>query len=263
MELIERLPADSGAKATPLLFVHGAWHAAWCWDEFFMPYFAGLGYACYAPSLRGHGASPGRDRLRWTRISEYVDDIADVASRLPAQPVLIGHSAGGFAVQKFLERRAAAGAILIASVPPTGAARTTLRVARKYPRKFLEVQLRLSLAPLIDTRERARELFFSASMPADQVAGYHERLQDESYRAFLDLVVFDLVKPKKVRRVPMLVLGGADDALFTPRQVRRTAETFGADFEIFQGMAHDLMLEPAWTDVAERMAGWLDTRFPS
>ena len=42
----------------PLLFVHGAWHAAWCWDEHFLGYFADRGYRAVALSFRGHGDSP-------------------------------------------------------------------------------------------------------------------------------------------------------------------------------------------------------------
>jgi pimeloyl-ACP methyl ester carboxylesterase len=51
-------------QRSPILFVHGAWHGAWCWENF-LPYFADRGYGAYAVSLRGHGASQGRDRIRW------------------------------------------------------------------------------------------------------------------------------------------------------------------------------------------------------
>ncbi|MBI5715520.1 MAG: alpha/beta hydrolase, partial [Chloroflexi bacterium] len=43
LELITRQPA-SNPRPTPLLFVHGAWHGAWCWAEYFLPYFAQHGY---------------------------------------------------------------------------------------------------------------------------------------------------------------------------------------------------------------------------
>ena len=70
---------------SPLLFVHGAWHGAWCWDEHFLDYFAGLGYECVAPSLRGHGGSPGGARMNRYRIADYVADVASVAqSAMPA-----------------------------------------------------------------------------------------------------------------------------------------------------------------------------------
>ena len=41
----------------PLLFVHGAWHGAWCWTTNFTDWFAERGYTSYAVDLSGHGAS--------------------------------------------------------------------------------------------------------------------------------------------------------------------------------------------------------------
>jgi pimeloyl-ACP methyl ester carboxylesterase len=42
--------AKNETRPAPILFVHGAWHAAWCWENF-LPYFAQQGYAAYAISL--------------------------------------------------------------------------------------------------------------------------------------------------------------------------------------------------------------------
>jgi hypothetical protein len=42
LEVISRQPERRRFK-TPLLFVHGAWHGAWCWEEKFLPYFADRG----------------------------------------------------------------------------------------------------------------------------------------------------------------------------------------------------------------------------
>jgi len=61
LEIIKEEPA-SNARPTPILFVHGMCHAAWCWGEHFLPYFAGHGYMSHALSLRGHGSSEVRER---------------------------------------------------------------------------------------------------------------------------------------------------------------------------------------------------------
>src|SRR5882757_8290833 len=108
LEVIEK-GACSPSHPVPLLFVHGAWHAAWCWDEHFLDFFADRGYRAAALSLRGHGSSPTAKGLRRCSLADYVDDVAEVAARLPTQPILIGHSMGGFVVQKYLERHTAAG----------------------------------------------------------------------------------------------------------------------------------------------------------
>ena len=46
------------AKGNPqediILFLHGAWHGAWCWEKYFMDIFAEQGYENYAITLRSH-----------------------------------------------------------------------------------------------------------------------------------------------------------------------------------------------------------------
>jgi pimeloyl-ACP methyl ester carboxylesterase len=241
----------------PLLFVHGAWHGAWCWAENFLPYFAERGYVVEALSLRGHGESEGRERLRWTRGRDYVADVHQVASQMVAPPIIIGHSMGGYVVQKYLEKHGAETAVLLAPVPSSGVLRTTLNIARHYPLHFLRLNLKLSLYPLVETAALTQAQFFSADMPQEQVQGYFERMQDESYLGFLDMLALDLPRPKRVK-ARMLVLGGSDDAIFTVKEFERTALAYGADFEIFPGMAHDMMLEEGWQGVAEGIANWLE-----
>src|SRR5205085_744455 len=135
------------ADLPPILGVHGAWHAAWCWQEHFLGYFANQGIATYALSLRWHGGSAGGDRLRWTSLSEYVADVAHIARDLPRPPIVLGHSMGGFVVQHYLASgHPAAGAVLVAAVPPTvGAWPAALRAVRRHPLAFLKVNLMLSL----------------------------------------------------------------------------------------------------------------------
>ena len=258
LEIISRLPA-SDARPTPLLFVHGAWHGAWCWEAHFLDYFASRGYASHALSLRGHGNSEGRARLRWTRISEYVDDVSQVAATLPVVPIVIGHSMGGFVVQKYLETHRAPAGVLLASVPPKGAFAATLRIAARRPLVFAQANLTLSLWPLVATPALTREAFFSASMPQAQVQEFARKVQNESYRAFLNLLALNRPHPERVE-TPMLVLGAADDAIFTPAEVAATARAYRTEPILFPGMAHDMMLEAGWEQVAERILTWLQSR---
>jgi len=119
LEVIHEAPKCQ-PHATPLIFVHGKWHAAWCWAEHFLPYFAEHGYISYALSLRGHGESEGHERLRWTSIADYVADVTQVADLMNTSPVIIGHSMGGFVTQKYLEIHPAPAAVLLTSLPPSG-----------------------------------------------------------------------------------------------------------------------------------------------
>ena len=95
IELIDK-GSSSDTHPTPLLFVHGGWHGAWCWDEHFLDFFAGAGYRAIALSVRGHGNSPATKPLSSCSVADYVQDVRSVADGLPTPPVLIGHSMGGF-----------------------------------------------------------------------------------------------------------------------------------------------------------------------
>lgn len=48
-----RIDIDEKSQNPPLVFVHGSFHAAWCWAEHFLPFFSQNGYDCYALSLLG------------------------------------------------------------------------------------------------------------------------------------------------------------------------------------------------------------------
>lgn len=257
LELIVRQPATQ-TKQTPLLFIHGAWHGAWCWDEHFLTYFAEKGYATYAPSLRGHGKSPGTEKLRWSSAKDYVADVAETAVKLPQPPVIIGHSMGGYLVQKYLETVTLPAAILLASVPPQGVIGTTLRIIRRFPGQFAKVNLKLSLYPLVETAALTRYHFFSTNMPQLQVQRYFELLGDESYRTFLDMLLLNLPKPDRVK-TPVLVLGGQYDTIFPVKEVEATARAYGTRPHFFP-MAHDMMLESGWEQVADKMAAWLEEK---
>ena len=158
---------ETATRPTPVVFVHGAWHGAWCWQEKFMPFFAQAGFAVTALSLRGHGGSEGRAGLRWHAIADYVADVAAVAATLPTPPVLIGHSMGGLVVQKYLERHAATAAVLLAAVPTSGATATALRVLRRHPVQFARINLRLSLYPVVETPALAHHYLFSPHTPPE------------------------------------------------------------------------------------------------
>lgn len=258
LEIISKTPTTL-AHPTPLLFVHGAWHGAWCWDEYFLDDFARHGYAVHALSLRGHGGSEGRERLRWTRVADYVADVDQVVKQLAAPPVIIGHSMGGLITQKYLESHSAPAAVLLASVPPGGVLATTLRLALRHPIEFIKVNATLSLFPLVATPALAQESFFSSRMPAAQAQKFFQKLQDESFLGFLDMLMLNLPRPRRVQ-TPMLVLGAADDTVFHPHEVEATAQTYHTQATIFPNMAHDMMLEEGWQSVAEVIRKWLNEK---
>lgn len=255
LEMISRHP-PARPHPTPLLFIHGMMHGAWCWEVHFLDYFAQHGFAAHAVNLRGHGNSEGRERLRWTRIAEYVDDLDVAVQQLPATPVVIGHSMGGFVIQKYLERHRAAGAVLLSSPPPTGLIRTIVRIAARRPLAFIKSNLTLSLRPVIATPQLAREAFFSADFPDEELRAHWRMMQEESYRALLDMIALDLPTPTKVQ-TPMLVLGAARDNMLGRGEIEATARAYHTRADIIPDVAHNSMLELQWERVADRILAWL------
>jgi alpha-beta hydrolase superfamily lysophospholipase len=117
--------------------------------------------------------------------------------------------------------------------------------------------LTLSMFPVVSTPRLAAEALFSRDMPQEKLSRYFSRLQEESYRVFLDMLMLSLPNPKRVS-TPLLVLGAAQDGLILPREIEATARAYGTRAEIFPDLAHDLMLEKGWWRVADRIVGWLN-----
>ncbi len=254
-EIVESL-AEGGSEATPVLFVHGAWHGAWCWEKF-QAYFAEKGVSTFAVNLRGHGGRANTKSLKLTRIMDYVADVAAavevVAEKTGRRPIVVGHSMGGLVTQKYLEFNPdIPKAILLASVPSQGVWRVTLDILVRHPIDFLLVNLTFSLWPLVKSAHDAKYLFLSYDVPDAVAAEFHAKLQDESYLGFLDMLLFALPKPKRVS-TPLVVLGGEMDTIFPPAVVKSTARAYGTKAEIIDHIAHDMMLDSGWETVADRV----------
>lgn len=257
-EVLVHIPQQGTAHATPLLFVHGAFTAAWCWNEHFLPFFAAAGYPAYALSLSGHGASPGRERLDSLSISDYVNDVAAVAATLPAPPVLIGHSMGGFVVQKYLERHVAPAAVLTCAVPPQGLMFAAVNMMFSRPRLLHELNGLMSGGQV--ALETLREALFAQPISAADLQRFYRMAQPESHRALWDMSLFVSMHTAQVKRTPLLLQGAELDHLIPASLVEMTGRSYGINARIFPAMGHGLMLERDWQNPAQHMLDWLRTQ---
>ena len=221
-----------------------------------MPYFAESGYDAHALSLRGHGKSGGTAGLRHSRVKDYVKDVRSVVERMGTAPILVGHSLGGLVVQKYAERYDTPALVLMASVPVGGIVKMLERLARTHTSKLLRVNTSFSLYPFVSTPRIAREILYSGTLGELELKEYHGKLQDESYFAFLDMLVFTRIRPERVR-ARVLVMGAHDDRVFYRRDIRRTGRAYGEQAVILPDMAHDMMLEPNWRVAADTILQWL------
>lgn len=258
LEIISR-PASRPGRSTPLLFVHGAFSGAWIWDVKFMPWFADRGWDCHAVSLRGHGASHGREWLDCYGIAAFVEDVLEAADRCPAPPVLIGHSMGGMVVQRALIERRFPAAVLMASAPPHGLWESTVGLLWRAPYVFQQMAMLTMFGAGVIDPDAIRRAMFSAEMPMEEALRYEPLMQEESRRVLFDIGGWIPFPPLPGRDFPRLVVGAGEDVLFPADQVQATARLLGTEPVIIPEMAHAMMLEPRWETAARTVADWLET----
>jgi alpha-beta hydrolase superfamily lysophospholipase len=84
-------------------------------------------------------------------------------------------------------------------------------------------------------------------------------LQPESFRMTFEMALLNLPRAERVK-TPMLVLAAANDRVFSVAEEQATAIAYGTEAVVFPGMAHDMMLEANWRQVADGIIGWLRKR---
>lgn len=262
LEVVHEAAKGVAQSAPPLLFVHGAFSAAWCWQEHFLPWFAARGYDCWALSLEGHGGSSGQDYLSSISIDDYVRDLSAVIRQIGHTPIVIGHSMGGFVLQQYLTLHTLPGTVLLASVPPHGLAGSSLRLMTQAPSQFLALNLYQNGMHQPDWTQ-LRDMLFSPHASEESVALMARRAQQESQRAIMDMTLVNPLFIRPLPPLPALVLGAADDRLISAADVVATAARLDSSAEILPHMGHMMMLDGRWEQVAARILEWLGQHWPA
>ena len=257
LEVRSRLPARRNGKP-PLLFVHGGYCDSWCWEPYFLPWFAERGYAAHALSLRGHGASGGRESLFVAGLDDYVADVERVAASLPSPPIMIGHSMGAAIVERVMATRPLRAAALIAPIPPGGLGPVASRLLAWQPEYLVNMQ-RFDAPHLAgDMLAALRPMYFSNDVDPEILLEAAMHLTIESARALMDLTL-RLHDGRPVGATSVFVLGASEDRISTPRDVRATATMYGVKATIIPGLAHMMMLEREWKSAGQPLLDWLGT----
>lgn len=277
----------------PLVFIHGSFHAAWCWTERYFPYFASKGYPCIAISLRGTSGTYAGEGVKRVKIAEHVADVSSLLDHIQSaegmnlskKPVLISHSFGGLAVMKLIEEDPAAtqakisGAALLCSVPPSGNGKMTMRFLRRSLRDSWKITAGLAMRKCNDDTVLCRELFFGGSGGAKGDNGDNLGVTDEdieryqgNFRRDVDATINlgDLAKklPSACAEnngrasfasylPPSLVVGATDDFIVDKEGVEETARFFDVD-PVFVDSPHDVMLTNKWQNGADALLDWLE-----
>ncbi|OLC53277.1 MAG: hypothetical protein AUH85_14570 [Chloroflexi bacterium 13_1_40CM_4_68_4] len=256
-----------------MLFIHGAWVTARCWDPF-VAYFSTYGYSCLAPNWPYKDAPPAQLReapppqLAGLGVTEIVDHYARAIRVLPEPPILIGHSYGGLFVQMLLDRGLGRAGVAVSPAPPRGVLAlypTTIRANVGVLGRW--GGWRKIIPPSFGEFAYG---FLNNVPPAEQRAVYEAHAVPETGRIFFQ-AAFALLDGSKATRVnfanatraPLLITAGTNDHNVTPAMVRVNYRKYRGspaqtDYQEFPGRSHWVIAENGWEEVASYISGWLE-----
>ena len=258
LELLERKSevkqGASGGRYS-VLFVHGAGTSSACWLRF-LDYFAAAGCDAYALSLRGHGKSESPRCIALTGCAAYVDDIRECVKLIDRPVVLVGHSWGGYVLQRYLERyHDSLGAVLIASAPPATSLPAYWQMFKMFP--WLVTVAHLTARPhyVYSTWESIKALLYHPNTPDEAIDSHAENLEPISTILYLQTIL----RPPKANLVDteILVIGGENDAIYSSDLIEKTGKAYGCTPVIIPNAGHMMMLESNWEQAAKEVLQWV------
>ncbi|WP_135077040.1 alpha/beta hydrolase [Terasakiella sp. SH-1] len=256
-ELLKLEASDRTPKKAPLLFIHGSFCSAPIWRHRFMPFFADHGHDCYAVSLSGHGPQANEWTLHLLGLSDYVNDVIKAVDEIGEPPILIGHSLGGMVVQKYIEKHDCRGAVLLSSLPPSGAMSSIMHMVTGSPDLYWSLNQVMMFGPDAMSFHMLKRLLVSDDTHPASLAEAHGLFQPESLRAINEVALFDVPRKRAKDDIPIAVIGGDADVMIPVSAFKETAKFHEADLEIIPGVPHAVMLDKRWKMVAERIRAWL------
>ena len=256
---------------TTVVFIHGLWIHSEAWQPW-VDLYRSAGYDAMAPGWPGEAASVELTRKNAAAVANKgIDEITngylDVISRLPAKPIVIGHSFGGLIAQKLLSGGVAAAAIAIdpgqikgVKTLPLAQIRAGFPVLSKPGNKKRAValskkQFRYGFGNAL-TENESGELFDRWAIP-----GPGRPLFEASAANFAKSSP-SAVDTRKRDRGPLLIVGGGRDHT-VPEVVAKAAYKLysgsGAvtEYHAFADRGHSLVFDHGWREIADFTLTWL------
>jgi acylglycerol lipase len=248
-------PPPTAPPIASVLIVHGIGEHSGRYEHVGAA-FAAAGFATEAFDQRGFGESGGR-RGHVDRFDEYVDDVQDQLLELRGQGrpvVLLGHSMGGLvSLLPILQRRDACPDLLVLSAPALAAGAAADRV--RPLARFLGPRLpRLRVHNPIDVESLGTDLAVRARYSADPLIATSGTLG--LLRNVLEQIDWANAHLHRLD-VPTLVVHGGDDLLVPTRASELLDALPGVTRWVEPGLRHELLNEPPWASLVERMIGWI------
>ncbi|GAA0467418.1 alpha/beta hydrolase [Paractinoplanes deccanensis] len=244
---VEHAAPEGEPVAAPVVFVHGGSHGSWLWENW-LPYFAATGRHCYSFSWFNHNGSRDLPREQFVQrsIEAVTEELDIVVSHAGQAPVLVAHSMGAMAVQKYAESHDVVAQILLAPI-----------ACRQVGNEPMPVPIDMTEPFPPMPYEMAYEWFLSGCAERD-ARRYHALMPHESPQAVWEVASGGAIGVDRTRLGgPTLMVGAENDIVVPAEVVRRSADYFGADYLFLPGRAHSMILEPGWRRTADRLLAWL------
>lgn len=244
-------PEDSDATGV-VLFLHGAWHGSWCWTGLAEPV-ARAGYSVHMLDLPGHGHQSW-ELPPTTSLNDYAQVVSRAVEELGG-PILIGHSMGGWLIQKMLERNDLP-SILLAPLPGSGLPLGGLaRLMTSYPGKLLKTFF--GGAVEISDPGMYRRVSLAGGQEVPGLESILANLSPEPARVTMEMGL-GLARAKPAPGGAPRLLVAADQDFFLPLgAVRALAQRLGARLEVVENCGHHLWLADGGVRVSKLILDFL------
>lgn len=211
-----------------IVFICGASHAEWCWDENFTKYFIKKGY-----SVNIHVLSKNARNVR-NSVLILEEIIRKIKRENNSKLAIVSHSMGNLILNEYLQDdkniNNVNAIVLLSPYPISNRLLNAIKISFNYYGKTKE------------------ELFFSGRV--DKAEEYVAKMKEEAKNIRLLTLTYSSIK-FFCKFVPTFIIGSKNDRCIPVKSLIDSMNYYGATLKIYNELCHDCMLDPHWEKVAE------------
>ncbi len=249
-----------------IVFIHGLFMNPSSWGNW-MNYYQNLGYTCYAPAFPFHEGNPSvlrneiSSELPKVTIGDVVKHYLEFIDSLSEKPILIGHSVGGFIVQKLIELEKGSLGVCIDAAPPAG--------IFTFKWGFWSANLPVinpfkgnsAFVPTVEWFQKA----FCNTMNMDETKKVYDAYVVPESRNIPRSMLSDPFGKIDFHKAhaPLLFISGEKDSIIPYSLNVSNVKAYQdkssiREHKIFEGRTHYICGQEGWEDVADYVAKWIE-----
>jgi len=261
---------EQSQQPDTIVLIHGLWVTPRSWENW-ISHYEKRGFKVIAPAYPGfevevEALNADPTPIEKVTLSEIVDYLSVLISKLDTPPILIGHSAGGAITQILLDRGYGAAGVALCSAPTEGVpvvpwsqVRSTLPVLKNPANRhravgFTHAQWNYAFTNTF-TDEESQALYKRYAIPAPGSivwGGVLANIQPGHQDAYVNY--------KNDDRAPLLFVSGGEDHIMPPAVQRSNAKHYKSntltEVKEYPAMAHLLPAQQGWEEVADYVLDW-------